>query len=340
MKNIFLSLPAVFDSRIIDFYENANKRYKNNKIIIKEVYGSMRGNTARESHRLKDISIGELIEFSKKLKKVGISFNYAINSTNLDMHNINNEAFPLIRKLRSSGIKTFTIFSSLLLYQLKALYPDLKVVLSTIAGANSLRKINQAKNFGVDRIVLDLKASREFKLLENINQIKNIEYELMVNEFCGDCLMRNDHYNLQSKGEPAITMGDGEDYPYSICSKIFMDSKNQVLKGYWILPQWMDIYRECGIKWMKITGRTIKDISWHKFVIEAYMSRSYKGNIMKLAPIKRSKLKPEGELPSFELNGREIDSANYINYFVNKYSKCDDECGVRCNYCDKLAEKL
>ncbi len=339
-QQIKLSVPALFNDEMIDFYHSINISHKNNDVYIAEVYGSLPKNTARETRRLPVISIKNLIKFAHKLAEIKIDFNYALNSTIIDRNIIEKDIKPLLDILVSEGINTYTVSSTFLLSYLHENYPNINLVLSTIAGSDSIKKVNQAKYFGANRIILDLKTTRNFMFLKNIHQIIDIEYEIMVNEFCGDCLMRNTHYNMQSIGNADMKLNSEIHYPYDICGKMFMSKKSDILKGFWILPEWMKIYKRYGIGWMKITGRTIRDIEWHKKLITSYVSMASPDNIMELAPIILNSKKEEGLLPEYTLQIDNIIKSDYLDHFINKKYDCDNECGITCDYCDKLERKI
>lgn len=344
MNEIFLSVPAVFSKEMIRYYSNINEKYRGNKVRIKEVYGSLPINTARESKRLPKISISDIGDFSNKLDKIGIRFNYTLNSTTITPAMVESEIVDLIKALIKHKINTFTVSSTLLLSYLHKYFSSLNLVLSTITGANSYQKIFQAKNFGAKRIILDIRTNRDFSFLRNLNKYlsknKELKFEILLNEFCGDCLMRNTHYNLQSMNSPEEQKDVFlKNYPYSLCTKMFMFKAEDILKGYWVIPDWLDVYRDMGIKWMKVTGRTIRNIEWHKFVIESYMNKKYSGNIMSLAPLVVGNLQNEGKISNLNIEARYLIASGYLEHFRRKKTKCSDECGIACNYCGKLARK-
>jgi len=340
VKTLYLSVPSTFDNKMINYYRQMNNRHKRDRIRIREVYGSLPANTARESSRLLQIDIEEIIEYAEKLAAIDIDFNYALNSTVVDGREIKTGIKSLIEKILNNNIKTITVSSTFLLSYIKENYPSVNLVLSTIAGVDSISKIKQAKKFGVKRVILDLKTTRNFQLLKNIHGVKDVEYEIMVNEFCGDCLMRNTHYNLQSQGNADMKLNKKVQYPYDICGDMFMSKKADILKGYWVLPEWMGLYGEYGIKWFKITGRTIKDIEWHQNVIKKYMGKKVVGNILELAPLLLSSKVQEGKTPEFVIDSSGLHKNRYLIHFINKSYNCNDMCSIDCNYCDDLARKL
>ena len=302
---IKLTVPAIFDETLIDIYKNLNTKYAKNGIRINEVYGSFPGiPSARESKRLPRVNKEQFFKYSDELRKIGIDFNYTLNSTTITYGQISKFIEEFLKDLYSNGIRTITIASPLLMEYVHRKYPDFSIVASTITQIDSLNRIKQVKNFGANRIILDIRVNRNFRFLSSIKNLKDIQkevtFEIMVNEFCGDCSIRNIHYNLQSLQsidtiECSIEDTFFSNYPYNVCNHLFLSRLEDVLKGYWILPDWMRYYHESyGINWMKITGRTVKNIEWHKFILEEYMKQNYKGNVMDLGPLITGRLEDEG----------------------------------------------
>jgi collagenase-like PrtC family protease len=247
--------------------------------------------------------------------------------------------------LWEKGIHVLTVASPLLIEYIRRKLSHLKfyIIASVIIGIDSIRRIKQIAKFKVNRITLDIRCNRNFQLLHSIKEIKKelkeIQFEILVNEFCGDCSMRNMHYNLESLHALCYVPKDRffRDYPFNICTQLFLTNPKDILKNYWILPDWLEYYNKtCKIDWFKITGRTIKDMDWHKFVLEEYMKQEYKGNILNLGPLVIGDLKHEGSKPKVYLDAEIIKEKGYIQYFIKNTPNCQNICGTKCNFCDTL----
>ncbi|MEI8143378.1 MAG: U32 family peptidase [Candidatus Berkelbacteria bacterium] len=283
--NALLSVPFIFHENAINFYKSINEVQGSAK--IKEVYGSLPKYTARESSRLPAITINKLGLFVDKLSTINIGFNYALNSPAITLKDLDNDIKGLLINLNKIGIKTITVSSPLAMEFIKQKFSDFNVVTSTIMGIDSIPRIEQAKWLGAKRIILDLRTNRNFGLLDKLNEVKDAEFEILVNEFCGDCLMRNCHYILQGLADNYKSSDQHFDnFPYNLCSGFFMSKTEDILKGYFVLPEWMDEYQRRGIRWFKIAGRTINDLNWHKKVITAYSTGHFSGNLLDLGQVK------------------------------------------------------
>lgn len=338
---IQLSVPITFNKEILELYTKLNKKYRDIKIC--EAYGSLPITpSARESKRLFPVSKKRFFDYVRDLKNKGIEFNYIFNSTTITEEYIEKFAKNFFEELWKKEIYILTIASPLLIEYIRRnlSYLNFYIVASTIIGIDSIRRIKQVIEFGVNRVTLDIRCNKNFKLLHSLEKIKKlekIEFEVLVNEFCGDCSMRNMHYNLQSLDTLSYLSKDKffKDYPFNLCTRLFMIYPKDILKNYWILPDWLRYYHEvCKIDWFKITGRTIKNIKWHKFVIEEYIKQQYKGNILALGPLVIGDLIHEGSNPNTYLDADVIKERGYIEYFIKNTPDCQEICGIRCNFCE------
>lgn len=345
---IKLSVPCVFSDELLKLYAKLNTDYADKGVRICEAYASLPEVTsAREPSRLPPISKEQFFDYVKRLQGIGISFNYALNSTTITLRDLEGPIGRFLQELWEAGVRILTIASPLVMEYVRRKLPRFSIVASTITGIDSLNRIRQVKTFGADRITLDIRCNRDFKFLHSLKDLKrelgDISFEVLVNEFCGDCSMRNMHYNLQSLNAISYTPRNQffEDYPFSRCTQLFMVKPEDILKSYWILPDWMKYYNEvCKIDWMKITGRTIKDLTWQSFVLEKYMEQEYEGNVLDLGPLVIGSLRQEGKKPRVYLDARKLKSKGYINYFIEKQPDCKSICGIGCSYCDELAKEV
>jgi len=341
---IRLSVPATFNKGVLELYVRLNKKYRDIKIC--EVYGSLQSTpSARETKRLFPVTEKRFFDYVRDLKNEGIEFNYTFNSTTITEEYIEKFARRVLEELWEKGINILTIASPLLIEYIRRNLSHLKfyIVASTIIGIDSIQRIKQVIKFGVNRITLDIRCNRNFKFLYSLKEIKKIEefeFEILVNEFCGDCTIRNIHYNLESLDASSYLSKDKflRDYPFNVCTQLFLIHPKNILKNYWILPDWMRYYYEiCKIDWFKITGRTIKNIKWHKFIVKEYMKQQYKGNILDLGPLVIGDLKHEGSKSKVYLDADIIKKKNYIEYFIKNTPDCLNICGIKCNFCETLS---
>jgi collagenase-like PrtC family protease len=337
---INLLVPAVFADDMVDTYAQLNARYAQEGIKISEVYGALpRGHSAREPELLPQITENDLFDYAARLRDISIDFHYTLNSPVITYEQIDKYYGKFLKKLWDGGIRFLTIASPLLIEYVRRAMPgaNFNITVSTIAQVDSLKRIKQAKLFGADKITLDLRTNRDFKFLKHVKELKkslDIEFMVIANEFCGDCLMRHFHYNLQSLKNYKCGDAFFDAYPFNVCARLFLLKPADVLKLYWILPDWIRLYHEeFGIDWIKVVGRTVKNIAWHKFVIKEYLKQNYKGNILRLEP-------DEGDDNTLFIDADYIKDNNYLEHFVDNCPDCRSVCGISCHFCDTLSKGL
>lgn len=340
---IRLSVPCIFDDSLIEYYQYFNEKYSNNNIEIYNLYGAIPGNhSAREKDRFPKINYKNFKQYFKMISNLGIKFSYTMNSTSFDYQYIKRVLAPFLKKIYDLGIDSLTISSPLLIEYINREMSgyNFNITLSTISNVDSVSKFQQAIELGCNNVVLSLKTNRNFQLLSSINKLStkyNIKVQLIVNEFCGDCLIRPFHYNYESESNKIKINAKKQffkDYPYSICESLWLNNAANILKSYWILPQWLEFYNlNMGVSYFKISGRTHFNSNWHKFVLKQYGEKYYAGNILKLSP-------HDDCANLFEVDSKFIEEIQYLNYFFKYKPNCSSLCGSKCKYCDINAEKL
>lgn len=343
-KNMIkLSVPCIFDNSLLSFYQSFNEKYSHKGVKISNVYGALPGlYSAREKDRFPYLNQRQLYNYAKKLYDIGIDFTYTMNTVDVNLNVIRQKLAPFLKTLYNNGITSMTISSPLLVEYIKREMTSFKfhITLSTIASVDSISKLKQAINLGCNNIVLSLRANRDINFLSSICKLKKsiaIDICLIVNEFCGDCLIRPFHYIWESCS-PKRNLNSNNPffkfYPYSVCEPLWLSHFPNILKTYWILPQWLDYFHsEMGISHFKISGRSHYEPDWHKFVIKQYGNKIYNGNILRLAPHDTCS-------SLFNIDSKLLDKVEYFKYFTSQKPNCTSICGIECNFCEISAQKL
>lgn len=335
---IHLSVPATFDDDLVEEYARLNRRHAGRGIRVAEVYGALPGlGSARPADTLPAVGLDRLLAYAGRLAGHGIALRYTLNAPDLTAGNAVERLPALLECLSAAGVRALSVSSPDVILWLSKAYPGrFDVAASTILQADSLPRIRQLLDLGASQVVLDIRANRDFALLDQVGRRRDAlgrHLVMMVNEFCGDCALRFQHYLLQS-APPAPEPPEVAGYPFAQCIDWFMGSPAAVLKGYWVLPQWLGLYRDmAGLRWFKIAGRTVRSAHWHRTVVGAYMAGGFDGPLLALEP------SDDVDYP-FALSCAEIDASGYLEHFISRRPHCASQCQVSCRFCDALAERL
>ncbi len=306
---------------------------------ISTLYGSIKNlsilPSVREHSRLDFMTIDDFKLFIGQCHEQGWTFAYTINakclSNDFDVAN----ARIFLHDLCDLGVDT-VIVSNTFIMQLAYEFKDrIKMKISTVAEANSIRDIHFFRCFNPDSIVPSLMCNRDFAFLESITYKDDIE--LLVNEVClYECPWRADHYNIQSHGG-SICYGS---FPYDNCFMIQSNNLAEFIKARFIRPEDLKLYEDIGFSKFKITGRTCHE---DKVVdmTKAYLDRSYDGNLLDLFPIVPGKLENEGSVNIDMLQNKALDGflADFPTRTHTNF-RCDLHCGVSCKYCNIVFKRL
>lgn len=331
------SIGTKFNDRFLEEIAKINERYENTKIV--EIFGSFAGTV---------ISSGRppwlIPKFDKKLlkkhieyaHKLNIEFDYLLNTHSLLNVEYTNSGkkkiLQFIDTLIECNVDRFTVTLPYLIELIKVNYKDIKITASTICGIDSMNKISFYKDLGVDRITLDYSLNREFRLLKQIVEDSDIEFELILNDTCIlRCPVRDFHYNFFANLDSTYIYPD----PYlAKCSLRKLKNLSLFIKSPWIRPEDVDEYKKLGISYFKIIGREAPQDRLIKLA-ETYTSGWFNGNLIELITfyLPRTKLK---ELTPY-IDNKSLDG--FINFFIKKEHLCYFGC-YNCDYCDKIAQEV
>lgn len=179
------------------------------------------------------------------------------------------------------GASSLTISSYELMKFVRKRYPSLKINVSTIAGVKNEVDFNKYLEIIPSRIILHHDCVRDISRLRKLitlGEKNDIEIELMVNESClNHCSMRSQHY-------AHLAQNKSDDQFHHCCNFEKIRHPYQLLYANFIRPEDLDLYSEYGITQFKVTGRS-KPSWWLKDVLEAYLQKSYTGNLIRLLGI-------------------------------------------------------
>lgn len=365
-KNMnFYKVGCNFDPALIDVAIELNKKYKGKSQIV-EFFGSDRSNeevTARPGWRLPDVSKEDFAAYVKKLKKNNIAFNYTMNSiqpygSKMNMIAHKKDIQDLVKWLESIGVYRITVANPMALLFIREV-SDIEIEMSCIAHIDTVTQLKYYhETFGVNKFCCSILKNRNKMFLINAQKYcdeNNCILELMCQEFCGvagvdgngthyatHCVFRDSCYLCHAMNKTKEDSMAYHNYPMGYCMSARSSTPEAWLRMRWIRPEDQKIYRNrTDVNYFKLSGRT-GTTEYLKFVMEAYMSESYDGNLLRLwKPLSsiydgKTELKSETDvnIPNKELGG-----------FIEKWMKrdgweCENElCGTTCNYCERFAKE-
>lgn len=324
---------------------------KQNDIQVAEVFGSIPFDpfgSAREASRLPNCDYDSISEHAKLCHDHDIRVTYANNSLCIgsmcEVDRMLDQFGGHIERLIRTGIEGMIFANPLYIEYCKANFPSVKVIVSSIAGVDSVSRLQFYKEMGADKVIVAKSANRNFSLLWSMKEIFD-ELELIMTDGClRECPYQQSHLSMQA--HESVHPRDDCDhselqhYPYNKCWPLITQNwPAEFLKIGWIRPEDIERYEAIGYHKFKISGRTMPE-EWIANTVEAYLRREYHGDLLDLIPVLPKGFRSDASrdqllfsLPNDKLNG-------FINHFVGSINLCDESCSVRCTYCDDFAKKI
>jgi collagenase-like PrtC family protease len=349
-----------FDPILIDKVSALNAKYKHLGVQVDEFYGSDRAHAflaARPDFRLPDISKLDFEQYVKNSLDAGIRFNYTMNSINpgskRDIAENLQSIKDFIKYLEDIGVYRITVANLLIAEIIREVSSTIRIELSTIAHTDTVTQLKYLKDtFDIDKVCGNLAKNRNKRFLKQAADYcseNGMSYEIMLNEFCGvgsegattHCTFRDSCYIAHASDKTQEDAMLFDTYPMKYCIFARKVDVSSWLKLRWVRPEDIYRYEELGIKNFKITGRT-GTTEYITAMAEAYLSRSWEGNLLQL-------WKP---LETIFNHKNELDQEHNINIpnktlnkFVGKWFsgdgfRCEEElCGSTCRYCHDYFDK-
>jgi collagenase-like PrtC family protease len=248
--------------------------------------------------------------------------------------------------------------------------PKLKLKVSVIAEVNSLTRALEWNNIiGSDGVLtLSIMLNRNFPVLKEIRDSVDCDIELLTNDCClNECPYRFFHYTECSHASQTYDQLEGyyNDWSTIACQNQKCFNPEQVLMCKWIQPSDLDKYTELGIDYFKISGRRY-GTKWIYNALKAYIDKNSNRNLGEIFnaysfvsdPLilagnqfsefsaRQEKMGTDADnqsimlsVPDFDANldGNKLDT--FIKNFPYEGTRCAENCGVSCFYCNNFAEK-
>lgn len=356
MENINLVVGCTWDFEQLDLIIKSNEEYKDKRIGICELYGSLRSSyihlpSARPNYRIPDVDFNHFRKFVAKARDNNVGINYTCNGSFTEpiaevyrRKNILRDAFQMLEDV---GVSRFT-FSNPLLIEIAKKNCNIPVDISTIIHPTFLTNLPVYGAWNVDKVYTNIYLNRNVPFLKKYNNVANkynIRPCLIVNEFCmfglSPCsgILRDACYNCSTAG--GNENGYFCNWPYGRCHSARMENVVSWLSACFILPQHLRFYKkETGISNFKVTGRT-NSVEHVTFLMKMYLSEDYQDELVNLWVDPGEPAKSVIE-KKFDIRASELEKVDFFNrWFSNKYPACDFSCGIDCNWCaDKYKEIL
>ena len=352
-----------FDWKLLDVISELNKKYEGRAKVV-ELFGSDAAHeevTARPGWRLPNIDMKFFEEYIKKANSLGLKFNYTMNSIqpygskmNMVAHKKDIQDFVLW--LESIGVYRITIANPMMAMFIREV-SNIELEISCISHVDTVTQFKYFhETFGINKFCCSILKNRNKEFLTRAAKYCNengIILELLAQEFCGvagvdnkgleyatHCPYRDSCYLCHATNRTKFESMEYNNYPMNFCMYARNSTPEAWLRMRWIRPEDQKIYNEIGINYFKLSGRT-GTTEYLAYVIEAYMSENFEGNLLSL-------WKPLETIYSGESEKEHKHSVNIPNKkldgFLDRWFKgdgweCENHmCGEDCKYCFEFAK--
>ena len=357
MKNLF-KIGCNFDPQLIEICKELNEKYKDKGQVV-EFFGSDREHeelAARPGWRLPSMDMDFFADYVKKCKEAGIVFNYTMNSiqpygSKNEMLKHKEEIQQFVKQLEEIGVYRITIANPMLALIIREV-SNIKLEISCIAHIDAVTQIKYYyETFGIDKFCLSILKNRNRDWLKNAAAYckqNNIILEFLANEFCGvagpgyatHCVFRDSCYLCHALNRTKEDSMSYNNYPMGYCMNARNSDPESFLRMRWIRPEDLHYYREIGLNYFKVSGRT-GSVDYLKKMIEAYLSESFEGNLLQLwkplETIYSEKDEFQQEHP-IDIPNKKLDG--FLDHWFKQNWECENHvCGTTCTYCKKFFEE-
>ncbi len=305
------------------------------RIPVGEVYGTLAKSPTghgRAPSSVPAVTREGALDFRERVAVAGLGFTYLLNAPfsfgdDSSRDEVERYVRWVVEVMKPNGL---TIASHELMQFIRGRHPEVAINISTVAGVSTRDQLIGFADVWPKRLIVHHDVNRNFADLRNIMAEaakRGIEVELMATESClRRCPSRVAHYAHLAHSNP--------DSPFhTTCNVRKLTYPRELLKANFIRPEDIGMYEEMGVRIFKITGRS-KRASWLPEVVEAYSSRRYAGNMIRLMGIDPSmnaeewiyinNLALSGFLEFFPQTGVEEDEDSYCESWIQRLYEAGD----------------
>lgn len=264
---------------------------KNNK-EIKEVYGKLALDDVgggRTASALAFVSQKEADTHIKELHNKGFKFNYLLNAVCMDNLEFTRKGQKRLRRLldwlAEIRVDSVTIANPYLTMWVKKNYPSFSITVSAMANVDSLNRAKFWEDLGVEKITFPGQTvNRNFGLIKMLRKSIKCKIQLIANNSClWNCPTKIYHELMNSHASQSWHKCRGYMFDYHLIMCRFRRLQDPVnfIRSDWIRPEDITFYEEFGVDSIKLVDRRLSTSMILK-IIDAYLNRSYQGNLIDL----------------------------------------------------------
>lgn len=351
MRNF--TVPTPFTPEFIEQLAALNQEFSESGGQVYELYGSFQDgifNSARPAKYLPSITRKQFMEHVALARGQGIRFNYLLNSpsySNMEYtHAGRKNLAELLAFLVECGVESVTVAVPYLVEIISRTFPQLEVVVSTIGYVGSLAGIDQYREAGAARIVLDMEANRDFQFLRAACRQNTTPLEVIVNPVClCQCHFKFNHNCVAALGSQSLVEGEkGRPYNQFYLNWCFLRKIRQeaeFLKSPWMRPEDLHLWEETGINFFKIAGRGLPGAEILR-LCRSYLARSFTGNLLELLGWPHwLAFRDNGDgtrLPPLDVVLENSALDGFLDFFARTTPNCRLGC-QRCGHCHSWSRK-
>ena len=335
----YFCMPADFKLETLNAYAELNRT--NTDAMVFETYGNItvknRFGSGRNTSDLPEIDMGALQEYVAHSAKLGIDFNYTINTPYMNNMEFTKKGVAEFRQFLSelyvAGVRSLTLSLPGLMEIATQMEPGFAIRASVICNTNTANKAMELKRLGAERVVVDESIARDFKTLRSVVAAFGDKVEIIANSVCQqDCSYRIFHYNQIAGDSIEPTDGVSCTFYRHRCALRTHKDPSTLLKAAWIRPEDLKYYTDIGIEYFKLQGRQAVVTGDPLRAVQSYIAESYDGDLVELLFM----FSPTNQL-KVKLDNRKLDG------FLTPFAENDCFCPKNCtehSYCTRFTEKV
>ena len=285
-----------------------------------------------DSELIKEILHDELIELRQNGVKLDLLLNANCYGEQAMSHALEEKIRTIISELDSWGClpEVVTAASPFVARTVKKYFPQIETRASVNMRLTTLQAMKYLAPW-FDSYYIGRDIHRDLSEVKRISEWAHANGKkvgILANSGClRNCPWQTYHDNLVAHSAVALAIRPAVGFNPHLCWTMYENPDNfpEILKATWIRPE--DLHRyEPYVDFVKLATR---QHSMFRLVADAYVSRSFKGNLLDL-------LEP-GFAPAFGRAGVMLDNSSFPSDWAEKVSCCKRECSD-CGYCEKVFE--
>jgi collagenase-like PrtC family protease len=295
MYKMRFDLATNFDPNLIAFVNERNAEG-----AVSCVFGKLRSDVlggGRNAPSLPKVSMKELRDHVALCHQSNLKFNYLLNPLCLDNREISvrghRKLLRFIGELADIGVDGVTINSPFLCRLIRKQFPRFEITIGYHSGIGSIQQVKYWEELGADVLTLTHSVNRNFPLLTSLlayTKRSGPRLRLIANNVClRECPFKLSHgtSNAHASQSGHGSSGFFIDYNLLNCTYRKIANPANLIASEWIRPEDITYYEALCQKTgnhklsIKLLERT-KKTAFLTRVVQAYLDRSYDGNLLEI----------------------------------------------------------